>query len=66
MDNNELEKYPTFRSFGGIFWSENRVIFERKQGIFGIGVNFNFSVAALYWCILEAVMGHNFSKSLES
>ena len=66
MDNIQLDEYPSFRRFEAIFWSENMVIFDRKQGNFGKGVNFNFSVAALYWCILEAVIGHNFSKSLES
>ena len=47
LDNNQLEKYPSFRRFWGIFWSENRVIFDRKQGIFGKGVKFDFSLAAL-------------------
>ena len=31
----------------GVYWSENRVIFARKQGNFGKGVEFNISVAAL-------------------
>ena len=47
MDNIQLDEYPSFRRFEAIFWSENMVIFDRKQGNFGKGVNFNFSVAAL-------------------
>ena len=47
MDNKKLKNYPIIRRFGGIFWPENRVIFDRKQGDFGKGVNSYFSVAAL-------------------
>ena len=47
MDNNQLEKYPSFSLIWGTFWSENRVTFARKQGNLGKGVKFNFSVAAL-------------------
>ena len=32
----------------GFFWSENMAIFDRKQGIFGKGIKFDFLVAALY------------------
>lgn len=40
MDNNRLEKYPSFSQIRGYF-------LVRKYGIFGKGIKFNFSVAAL-------------------
>ena len=36
-----------FVDLGGIFGSDNGVTYDRKQGILGKGVKFNFSLAAL-------------------
>ena len=49
FDKINWKNTRVFVDLGGIFGSDNKVTYDRKQGIliFGKGVKFNFSPAAL-------------------